>query len=70
MVLGTQACPSSSVEYCMYKESLSVDKQVKQRKRQGGKEVERLVSLCGDGWKKLDEWSSWWCVIHKAVGQQ
>lgn len=70
MVLGTQACPSSPAEYCMYKESLSVDKQVKQRKRQERKGVEHMVSLHGDGWKKLDEWSSWWCALHKAIGQQ
>ena len=59
MVLGTQACPASPIKYCMYKESLSVDKQGKQRKGQERKGVDRVVSLHGDGWKKLDEGSSW-----------
>lgn len=59
MVLGTQACPSSPIKYCMHKESLSVDKQGKRRKGQERKGVDHVVSLHGDGWKKLDEGSSW-----------
>lgn len=56
MVLGTH-CPSSCVEYCLYKENLSIDKQVKQRRRQERQGMEHLVFLHGDGWKTLGEWT-------------